>query len=106
MNPYFLLAIAIVFEVTGSSLLKLTNGFKKWLPTVGMVAGMGISFYCMSLALTAIPLGTAYAIWSGAGTALTAAVGVMLYKESIHTKKVLGLVCIIAGVILMKLSGG
>ena len=106
MNPFILLAAAIVSEVFGSTMLKVSTGFKKLLPSIGVVIGMGISFYCLSLALQALSLGTAYAIWSGAGTALTAMVGVMIFKEAFNIKKLLGLVLIIGGVILMKLSSG
>ncbi|MNV76382.1 Multidrug resistance protein EbrA [compost metagenome] len=67
---------------------------------------MGLAFYSLSLALKTIPLGTAYAIWSGVGTALTAIIGVVIYKENFNRKKLLGLLLIIGGVIIMKLSGG
>lgn len=106
MNPFVLLGAAIVSEVFGSSMLKASRGFKKLLPSLGFVAGMGTAFYCLSLALKTIPLGTAYAIWSGVGTALTALVGVLAYKEHFNLKKFWGLVLIIGGVIVMKLSTG
>ncbi|WP_339174161.1 multidrug efflux SMR transporter [Paenibacillus sp. FSL H7-0943] len=106
MNSYMLLATAIICEVFGSSMLKVSNGFKKILPSIGVVLGMGSAFYCLSLALSTIPLGTAYAIWSGVGTALTALIGVIIYKENFNLKKLLGLILIIGGVVIMKLSGG
>ncbi|CAG7615810.1 DMT family transporter [Paenibacillus allorhizosphaerae] len=105
MNSFVLLATAIVCEVFGSSMLKVSNGFKKLLPSVGVIAGMGLAFYCLSLALTTIPLGTAYAIWSGAGTALTALVGAVVYKEKLNVTKITGLTLIIGGVFVMKLTG-
>ncbi|RJX37784.1 QacE family quaternary ammonium compound efflux SMR transporter [Paenibacillus pinisoli] len=104
MNPYFLLIIAIVSEVFGSSMLKLSKGFTKWLPSVGVLLGMGSAFFFLSQTLKELPLGVAYAIWSGVGTALTAIVGVALWKEALNVKKVLAIALIIAGVILMKLS--
>lgn len=106
MNPYAFLAIAILSEVFGSSMLKISNGFKRLFPSIGVVIGMGLAFYCLSLSLITIPLGTAYAIWSGIGTALTALVGVIAYKESFNVKKFLGLVLIIGGVVVLKLSSG
>lgn len=106
LNSYMLLATAIICEVFGSSMLKVSNGFKKILPSIGVVLGMGSAFYCLSLALSTIPLGTAYAIWSGVGTALTALIGVIIYKENFNLKKLLGLILIIGGVVIMKLSGG
>ncbi|MFC5649527.1 DMT family transporter [Paenibacillus solisilvae] len=105
MNSYVLLATAILAEIFGSSMLKVSNGFKKLFPSAGVLIGMGVAFYCLSLALKTIPLGTAYAIWSGAGTALTALLGVVLYKETFSSKKFLGLVLIIGGVVIMKLTG-
>ncbi|MBD8588637.1 multidrug efflux SMR transporter [Peribacillus simplex] len=104
LNPYAFLAIAILSEVFGSSMLKVSNGFKRLFPSIGVVIGMGLAFYCLSLSLITIPLGTAYAIWSGIGTALTALVGVIVYKESFNLTKFLGLVLIIGGVIVLKLS--
>ncbi|WP_150274010.1 DMT family transporter [Paenibacillus tepidiphilus] len=104
MNAYLLLSIAIISEVFGSSMLKASEGFRKLLPSIGVVAGLGVAFYSLSLSLQNIPLGTAYAIWSGAGTALTATVGIVVYKESINVKKVLGLLLVIAGVAVMKLA--
>ncbi|MCP1490345.1 multidrug efflux SMR transporter [Peribacillus frigoritolerans] len=106
MNPYAFLAIAILSEVFGSSMLKVSNGFKRLFPSIGVVIGMGLAFYCLSLSLITIPLGTAYAIWSGIGTALTALVGVIVYKENFNLKKFLGLVLIIGGVVVLKLSSG
>ncbi|ULM99659.1 multidrug efflux SMR transporter [Peribacillus frigoritolerans] len=104
LNPYAFLAIAILSEVFGSSMLKVSNGFKRLFPSIGVVIGMGLAFYCLSLSLITIPLGTAYAIWSGIGTALTALVGVIVYKEGFNLKKLLGLVLIIGGVVVLKLS--
>ncbi|MBY3620754.1 multidrug efflux SMR transporter [Acinetobacter sp. CUI P1] len=106
MNSYVLLATAIICEVFGSSMLKVSNGFKRIFPSIGVILGMGLAFYSLSLALKTIPLGTAYAIWSGVGTALTALIGVVIYKENFNRKKLLGLLLIIGGVIIMKLSGG
>lgn len=103
MNPYFLLTLAIISEVFGSSLLKLTDGFKKLLPSLGVICGYGFSFYALSLTLTKLPLGHAYAIWSGMGTALTAMVGIVIYKEAFNLKKLSGLLLIITGVTLLNI---
>ncbi|GIO23705.1 hypothetical protein J11TS1_22860 [Oceanobacillus sp. J11TS1] len=84
MNGYLLLIIAIIGEVFGSSMLKASNGFKKILPTFGIVIGYAVAFYMLSLSLKAIPLGTAYAIWAGLGTALTALVGIIIYKRRLQ----------------------
>ncbi len=105
MNAYVLLIVSIVCEVFGSSMLKATNGFKKLLPTLGLVIGYGLAFYCLSLSLQTLSLGVAYAIWAGLGTALTALVGVLVYKEDFNRKKVWGILLIIGGVILLNMGG-
>ncbi|USK68636.1 DMT family transporter [Peribacillus asahii] len=99
---YLWLAIAIMAEVFGSSMLKLTGGFKKLVPTIGVIIAYGIAFYALSLSLSYLPLGVAYAIWAGAGTALTALVGVVVYKEGLDMKKSLGILLVIGGVVLLK----
>ncbi|MGJ7911502.1 DMT family transporter [Neobacillus sp. LXY-1] len=104
MNAFMLLIFAILSEVFGSSMLKATNGFKKLLPSLGVALGYGMAFYALSLSLKSLPLGLVYAIWSGLGTALTALVGIFIYKENFNVRKLLGLVSIIGGVIL--LNGG
>lgn len=101
MTVYLLLLLSIISEVIGSSLLKLTDGFKKILPTLAVILAYGFSFYTLSLTLTVLPLGLTYAIWAGLGTALTAIVGIIFYKEAFHMKKVTGLLLIIGGVILL-----
>ncbi|KAB2330733.1 multidrug efflux SMR transporter [Cytobacillus depressus] len=106
MNAYVLLILAIVSEVFGSSLLKATNGFKRFLPSLGVIIGYGTAFYTLSLTLKALPLGMVYAIWAGLGTALTACVGLFLYKESFHLKKFVGLVLIIGGIVLLNFANG
>jgi multidrug resistance protein EbrA len=95
LSAYIILALAIIAEVFGSSMIKLSDGFKKLYPTLGVLIGMGLGFYGIAIAIKTIPLGTAYAIWSGAGTALTAVVGTLFYKEKLDLKKVLGITVII-----------
>ncbi|WP_336823415.1 multidrug efflux SMR transporter [Sporosarcina sp. USHLN248] len=101
MNAYLLLSIAIVAEVIGSSMLKKTEGFKKTLPSLAVIVGYAIAFYTLSLSLKTLPLGLAYAIWAGVGTALTALVGIVYYKENINIKKATGILLIIGGVVLL-----
>jgi multidrug resistance protein EbrA len=106
LNAYILLAVAITGELFGSSMLKASDGFKRPLPSAGVVTGYVLSFYFFSLALKTLPLGPAYAIWAGVGTALTAVVGALFYKENMNARKVISMGLIICGVILMRLSGG
>lgn len=105
MNAYVLLFVAIVSEVFGSSMLKATNGFKKLVPTLGVIIGYGAAFYALSLALKTLPLGMAYGIWAGLGTALTALGGILIFKEHFNQKTLFGLVLIIGGVALLNLGG-
>ena len=100
---YLYLALAIVLEVLGTSLLGKSEGFSKWLPTVGSLLSFGVCFYFLSLALKNIPLGVAYAIWSGIGIVLTAIVSILVFKNKIDFPFVLGSLLIIAGVVVIKL---
>jgi multidrug resistance protein EbrA len=104
VNAYALLLLAILSEVFASSMLKAANGFRKLLPSLGVAAGYGAAFYTFSLSLQTLPLGMAYAIWSGLGTALTALVGIAVYKEAFNGKKFWGFVLIIGGVVLLNIA--
>lgn len=104
MNAYFLLAVAIVSEVFGSTMLKASSGFKKILPVIGIAIGYAIAFYALSLSLKTLPLGLAYAIWSGVGTALTALIGIIIFKEGWNSKKLIGLGLIIGGVVILNIG--
>ena len=97
------LALAIVLEVFATTLLGKSEGFTKWLFTIGSLLSYGICFYFLSLALKNIPLGVAYAIWSGIGIVLTAIVGILVFKSKIDLPFVLGAVLIIAGVVVINL---
>ncbi|NTV65674.1 MAG: multidrug efflux SMR transporter [Oscillochloris sp.] len=106
INAMFLLLAAITSEVIATTSLKISAGFSKPLPSLIVVVGYGLSFYLLSLSLKQIPLGTAYAIWSGLGTAATAVIGVLLWKEVLDLPRLLGIGLIIAGVIVLnKLPG-
>ncbi|MCD9020272.1 DMT family transporter [Cohnella silvisoli] len=105
MKPYLFLAAAIVSEIIGTSLLKSSDGFTKLYPTLGTVLSFVAAFYALSLSLQQIPLGIAYAIWSGVGTAVTAIVGIVIWKETASLTTALGIVLIIAGVVVINLKG-
>jgi multidrug transporter EmrE-like cation transporter len=104
MKGMIYLLLAIFSEVVGTSCLKASDGFTKVFPSIGVVIGFASAFYFMSLALKHIPLGTAYAIWSGLGTALTVMVGVLVWKEKIGLYTIIGILLIICGVILLQLN--
>ena len=97
------LAGAIVSEVFGSSMMKVTavNNSKKAI--IGIVAGYALAFYMLSLALLTLPLSFAYAAWSGVGTMLTAIIGFAIFKEEIRPTTVIGIIILIIGLILMRI---
>ncbi len=101
-----LLLLAILSEVVGTVALKASEGFARLGPNVLVVVGYGLSFYFLALALKQIPLGVAYAIWSGLGTAGAVVAGILLWRESLTLAGVAGIVLIIAGVILLNLFSG
>ncbi|KQL48278.1 hypothetical protein AN963_00145 [Brevibacillus choshinensis] len=104
MKGFYALAGAIVAEILGTSMLKMSEGFSLMYPSVGVILGFGISFYCLSVSLRTIPLSLAYAIWSGVGTALTALIGILIWGDSLTAMAVVGIAIIIGGVVLLNTS--
>ncbi len=105
MNCWFYLVVAIVLEVSGTTSMKLSQGFTKLIPSVLMFALYGLSFSSLTLAIKEIDVSIAYAVWSGLGTALIAAVGILWFKEPNSVLKMVSLVLIIVGVIGLNLKG-
>ena len=107
MNPvtqaYLLLALAIITEVTGSTLLVKSEGFSKLIPSVAVVILFAIAFYLLSHVIKVIPLGVAYAIWAGVGIILTALIGVVGLKQSLDAPAIMGILLIVCGVVVMNL---
>lgn len=101
MKTLIILFFAILTEVIGTSALKFSDGFTKPIPGMVVVAGYGLSFYLLSIALKVMPLGVAYAIWSGVGLILTVIAGMILWRETLDWARVAGIVLIIAGIILI-----
>jgi small multidrug resistance pump len=99
------LLVAILTEVVGTTLMKVSQGLTRIVPTVLMFLLYGVSFVFMALALKKIEVSTAYAIWSGLGTALIGVIGIAWFRESINLPKMVGLVLIVVGVILLNLKG-
>lgn len=104
MKGLLYLALAIVSEVFGSTMLKLSEGFTQAWPIGGVIAGFLSAFTFLSFSLKTIDLSSAYATWSGVGTALTAIVGFLLFGETISLKGVFGLTLVIAGVVVLNQS--
>jgi small multidrug resistance pump len=101
-NLTFLFA-AILSEVIATTALKFSAGFTRLVPGVIVVAGYGVSFYLLSLSLRTIPIGMAYAIWSGVGIVLTAAIGAMVWQEKLDLAQIIGILLIILGVLVINL---
>lgn len=102
---YFYLFLAIVGELLGTNLLKLSEGFTKPIPTVSALLAYGVCFYFLSLSLKSVPLGIAYATWSAVGLVLTAIISVVVFKESLNVYAIVGLGFIIIGVLMVNLLG-
>jgi small multidrug resistance pump len=95
------LFIAIVSEVVATSALKASQGFTRLTPSILVVAGYGAAFYLLSLTLRSIPVGVAYALWSGVGILLVSIAGIVLYRQTLDFPAILGIVLIVAGVVVL-----
>ncbi|MGO8955606.1 MAG: DMT family transporter [Rhodomicrobium sp.] len=97
MNWMYLF-IAVSGEVVATSALKASEGLTKLTPAVFVVAGYGVAFYFLSLTLNSIPVGVAYAVWSGIGIILISLIGWRLYGQSLDLPAIIGIALIVAGV--------
>ncbi len=100
---WILLAIAGVFEVGWAIGLKYTEGFTRLWPSIGTVAAMALSLFCLGLALRTLPVGTAYAVWTGIGAVGTAILGIVLFGESAAAARLVCIGLIVAGIVGLKL---
>lgn len=100
---YLYLAVAVVAEVIATSALKASDGFTKAGPSLLVAAGYGVAFYFLSLVLRSVPIGVAYAIWSGAGIVLIATFGWLFMKQSLDAGAIAGIALIVAGVLVIQL---
>ncbi len=103
MKTHLILLLAILAEVIATSALKASENFTRPIPSLLVVAGYGVAFSCLAFTLKTLPLGVAYAIWSGVGTALVAVVGWLYYRQSLDLPAILGLTLIIAGTLILNL---
>jgi small multidrug resistance pump len=101
--PWIQLAVAIIAEVIGTTCLKLSAGLTKPLPTIGVAVAYGLSFWFLSRTLDTIPVGVAYAIWSGAGVTLIAAIGWALLGQKLDIAAFVGMGLIVAGVVVLNI---
>jgi small multidrug resistance pump len=105
MPALSLLAVAIAVEVAATISLRYSDGFTKPLPSALTIAGYMFSFYLLALVLRDISVSTAYAIWSGAGTAAVAVIGMAVLGEPATAVKLAAIVLIVAGVVALNLAG-
>lgn len=103
MQPWIFLSIAIISEVIATSCLKASEGFTRFWPSVVVVIGYLLAFYLLSLTLKTIPVGIAYAVWSGVGIVLIAMVGWLFLGQKLDMPAIIGLVFIITGVMVINI---
>jgi small multidrug resistance pump len=100
---YLYLAIAIVAEVIATSVMNLSDGFTKPVPTIVTAVGYLVAFYFLSLTLRTVPTGVAYAIWSGVGIVLITAVAWVFQGQRLDMPALAGIALIVAGVVVMNM---
>ncbi|MCH9853196.1 MAG: multidrug efflux SMR transporter [Alphaproteobacteria bacterium] len=101
--PYILLVLAIIAEVIGTSLLKDTDQFRRWNIALVMIGFYAVSFYLLSIVVKTIPVGIAYALWSGLGTVFIVLIAIYKYQEIPNLPTILGLAMIVGGVVMVNL---
>ncbi|MFE9382951.1 DMT family transporter [Streptomyces sp. NPDC007025] len=102
---YVTLAAAILAEVLGTTAMKYSEGFSRLVPSLLTAAGYLVAIVLLAHTLKSMSVGTAYAIWSGAGTAAIALIGMVFIGESVTAAKILGLLLVICGVVVLNLGG-
>jgi small multidrug resistance pump len=103
MKYWLILTAAIVSEVIATSTLKATEGFSRFWPSLLVVFGYALAFFFLSLTLRTIPVGIAYAVWSGVGMALITLIAWFVYGQALDFPALIGILFIIAGVIILNL---
>ena len=106
MKHWIILLVAAVFEVGWAVGLKYTNGFSRLWPSVVTVTMMAISLYLLALAARALPIGTAYAVWTGLGAVGTATLGMLWFDEPATVGRIVCMVMVVAGIAGLKMFSG
>ncbi len=104
MNAWLILTFAILGELVGTTALKLSAGFTRSLPSVFVIVGYGAAIWLLSRSIQHIPIGISYAVWSGAGAAAAALIGVFFFRESLGWLQGASIGLIIIGVVGLNLS--
>jgi len=100
---YVYLALAILTETVGTSAIQASQQFTRLWPSLLVVIGYTASFYFMALTLRVMPIGIVYAIWSGVGIVLIAAIGYAVYDQKLDAPAVAGITLIVAGIVVIQL---
>ena len=103
MKTALILFFAVLSEVIATTSLKFSEGFTKLVPSIIVVLGYGLSFYLLSMTLKVMPIGIAYALWSGIGITLTVLLGTILWNESLDWARITGIILIIMGILVINL---
>lgn len=101
---WLILVLAGLFEIAWAVGLKYSEGFTRPLPTLWTIAAMGLSVWLLGIAMRSLPLGTAYAVWVGVGTAGTVIFGIVLFGEPANTGRLLSVGLILAGLLGLRLT--
>lgn len=104
MNAWVYLALGILFEVAGTSALKMSNGFTQTIPSVLCLLGFSLALFFLSQSVKSLDLGVVYAIWSGVGIALITVIGIVFYDDSLSLTKAFFIVLIVTGVVGLQVS--
>ena len=104
--PWLILAATIVLEVIGSTMMKVSNGFTVFWPSVAVFVCYSLSLAGLTIVLKYIDLSVAYAIWSGVGVALVALIGIVYFKEPATAQRIICLLLIIVGVVGLQMASG
>ena len=104
MTAWLYLLLGILFEVSATSTLKLSEGFTRPLPTLLCLFGFAVALFALSKAVQTLEVGVVYAIWSGAGIVLIAMIGVLFYGESVTLMKVLFTLLILVGAVGLQIT--
>lgn len=103
LNAYTYLAIAIVAEVIATASMKAVKGISTPLPLLLMICGYAVAFWMLTLVVRSIPVGIAYAIWSGLGIVLISVAALVIYGQKLDLPAMLGMAMIVGGVVVIQL---
>ena len=105
MNSWIILLIAAIFEIGWAVGLKFTGGLTRLWPSVATIAAMAVSMYLLAVAARTLPIGTAYAVWTGIGAVGTAVLGMILFQEPANAARLTCIALIVIGVVGLKVFG-